>query len=256
MKLSVGAVIAAIVVIFLSDGPVRAADNTSRPMLLAQATGNNASVAQDRHRSLPINAEPIRKPVPFMFGLFDAQKPVLEPLTDEQAAFDEKWAQIAKRKNYRIKDEFAPTTVSFSGYRTGSIVIDTKKKYLYFVDSPISAIRYGIAVGREGLSFTGKTTIGNKQVWPRWTPTRAMIEREPGKYRRYADGMEGGLNNPLGARAIYLHLGRNDTYLRIHGTNQPQTIGTASSNGCFRMHNEHVMDLYERVKLNAEVIIL
>ena len=135
-------------------------------------------------------------------------------------------------------------------------MVDTQNKFLYFVDSPATAIRYGIAVGQEGLSFIGETTVGNKQVWPRWTPTKQMIERSPGKYKRYADGMDGGLKNPLGARAIYLHIGKQDTYLRIHGTNNPKSIGTASSNGCFRMHNEHVIDLYGRVKMGAKVKII
>jgi lipoprotein-anchoring transpeptidase ErfK/SrfK len=195
-------------------------------------------------------------PLPFMFGLFDAPKPVLEPLTEEQAGNDEKWAALAKKKKYKIKDEFALTVVRYSGYKPGTVIIDTKQKYLYFMQSPATAIRYGIAVGKEGLTFTGKTKVGDKKVWPRWIPTNAMIERSPGKYKRYSDGMDGGVNNPLGARAVYLYIGRNDTYLRIHGTNQPDTIGTASSNGCFRMHNENVMDLYERVKMGAEVVIL
>jgi lipoprotein-anchoring transpeptidase ErfK/SrfK len=195
-------------------------------------------------------------PAPFMFGLFNAPKPVLEPLTDEQATNDEKWAAVAKKKKYRIKDEFALTVVRYNGYKPGTVIVDTKNKYLYFMESPTTAIRYGIAVGQEGLTFTGKTKVGDKKVWPRWTPTKAMIERSPGKYKRYSDGMDGGVSNPLGARAIYLYLGRDDTYLRIHGTNQPNTIGTASSNGCFRMHNEHVIDLYERVKMGADVVIL
>jgi lipoprotein-anchoring transpeptidase ErfK/SrfK len=197
-----------------------------------------------------------RATTPFMFGLFNAPKPELEPLTEEQTEYDKKWAVLAKKKKYRIKEEFALTVVRYNGYRPGTVVIDTKSKFLYFMESPTTAIRYGIAVGQEGLTFTGKTKVGDKKVWPRWTPTKAMIERSPGKYRRYSDGMDGGVNNPLGARAIYLYLGRDDTYLRIHGTNQPNTIGTASSNGCFRMHNEHVMDLYERVKMGADVVIL
>ncbi|MEM7463668.1 MAG: L,D-transpeptidase [Pseudomonadota bacterium] len=197
-----------------------------------------------------------QKPIPFMFGLFNAQKPVLEPLTEEQAENDEKWASLAKKKKYKIKEKYAPTVVRYSGYKPGTIIVDTKEKQLYFMESPTTAIRYGIAVGKEGLNFTGKTRVGDKKVWPRWTPTKAMIERSPGKYKRYSKGMDGGLRNPLGARAIYLYLGRDDTYLRIHGTNQPNTIGTASSNGCFRMHNEHVIDLYERVKMDADVVIL
>lgn len=194
--------------------------------------------------------------VPFMFGLFNAQKPKLEPLTEEQLVHEDKWAKLSDSKKYRVKDEYEPTIVEFRGYKPGTIVVDTEKKELYFVESPVRAVRYRIAVGQDGLQYKGKLNVGEKKVWPRWTPTNSMIERNPGRYKRYSDGMDGGPKNPLGARAIYLHLGRQDTMLRIHGTNAPNTIGTASSNGCYRMHNEHVIDLYKRVKVGAEVVIL
>jgi len=223
---------------------------------LAILTLPQAAFAESAKREQAAVEQVTSDPAPFMFGLFNAPKPVLEPLTEEQTVNDEKWAALAKKKKYRIKDEFALAVVRYNGYKPGTVIIDTKKKFLYFMESPTTAVRYGIAVGKEGLTFTGKTKVGDKKVWPRWTPTNAMIERSPSKYKRYSDGMDGGVNNPLGARAIYLHIGRNDTYLRIHGTNQPETIGTASSNGCFRMNNEHVIDLYERVKMGAEVVIL
>jgi lipoprotein-anchoring transpeptidase ErfK/SrfK len=192
----------------------------------------------------------------FFFGLFDAPKPEEEQLSEEQVQYDQKLASIPEKKKFKVKDEFIPVTVPFKGYKPGTIVIDTQKKYLYFVESPGTAVRYGVAVGREGLLFTGKATVGAKQPWPRWIPTKEMIGRDPKKYGKYADGMDGGPDNPLGARAIYLYQGKQDTYLRIHGTNQPQTIGTASSNGCFRMINEHVIDLYKRVHMGAEVVVL
>lgn len=191
-----------------------------------------------------------------MFGLFNAQKPKLEPLTEEQLVHEDKWAKLSDSKKYRVKDEYEPTIVEFRGYKPGTIVVDTEKKELYFVESPVRAVRYRIAVGQDGLQYKGKLNVGEKKVWPRWTPTNSMIERNPGRYKRYSGGMDGGPKNPLGARAIYLHLGRQDTMLRIHGTNAPNTIGTASSNGCYRMHNEHVIDLYKRVKVGAEVVIL
>jgi lipoprotein-anchoring transpeptidase ErfK/SrfK len=209
-----------------------------------------------RKPGLPVSGEAFSPRMPFMFGIFDAQKPELQPLTDEQSNLDTKWSEISKQSKYRVKSDAEPITVRMHGYVPGSIVIDTRSKYLYFIESPFSAIRYSIAVGQEGLTFTGETTVGDKQVWPRWTPTKEMISRNPGRYKRYQDGMDGGLKNPLGARAIYLHIGRQDTYLRIHGTNDPKSIGTASSNGCFRMHNQHVMDLYQRVKMGAKVVIL
>jgi lipoprotein-anchoring transpeptidase ErfK/SrfK len=183
-------------------------------------------------------------------------KPEVQALSEEQVEHDQKLAAVPEKKRFKVKEEFVPVTVPFKGYKPGTIVIDTKEKYLYFVESPISAIRYAVAVGKEGLLFTGKATVGAKQPWPRWIPTKEMIERDPAKYGKYTDGMDGGPDNPLGARAIYLYQGKQDTYLRIHGTNQPQSIGTASSNGCFRMINEHVIDLYKRVEMGAEVVVL
>lgn len=171
---------------------------------------------------------------------------------EKDALLAEKW----DRKPVHIKAEFQPQSVRFTGYSSGTIVIDTKKRYLYFVESPFSARRYPIAVGREGMLFTGSATVGDKQEWPKWFPTKDMIKNEASKYARYADGMDGGLNNPLGARAIYLYQGKRDTYIRIHGTNQPSSIGSASSHGCFRMYNAEVMDLYNRVRMGAKVVVL
>lgn len=196
------------------------------------------------------------RPVPFMFGLFNAQRPQPVPLTPEQMEHEQKWAAVSTAKKFQIKDEMAPRKVRFSGYRPGTIVVDTANKVLYFVESPLHAIRYPIAVGQIGLQAKGTFDVGEKKAWPSWRPTNSMIERKPGQYARYADGVDGGLNNPLGARAIYLHLDRQDTMLRIHGTNAPHTIGTASSNGCYRMYNQHVIDLFNRVKVGAEVVVI
>ena len=118
------------------------------------------------------------------------------------------------------------------------------------------AIRYGIGVGRAGLYHSGVFTVARKAEWPSWRPTNAMIRREPERYAQFADGVPGGVNNPLGARALYLYddEGR-DTYLRIHGTNAPSTIGSAVSNGCARLVNDHVVDLYGRVQIGAKVTL-
>jgi lipoprotein-anchoring transpeptidase ErfK/SrfK len=163
--------------------------------------------------------------------------------------------QTSKTK-FKLKPEFVPQVVDFSGYARGTIVIDTDQKFLYLVESGSKARRYAIAVGREGLLFTGTAKIQDKQEWPRWIPTKEMQEREPKKYGQYKDGMDGGPDNPLGARALYLYQGKMDTHIRIHGTNQPWSIGTSASNGCFRMINEHVMDLYGRVRLGTDVVVL
>jgi lipoprotein-anchoring transpeptidase ErfK/SrfK len=160
------------------------------------------------------------------------------------------------KKTYTIDAKYEPQEVAYSGFATGSIVIDSRDKFLYLIESPFSARRYGVAVGKEGLAFKGSVTVGDKQEWPRWIPTKEMIERDPDKYAQYAEGMDGGPNNPLGARAIYLYDGPKDTYLRIHGTTQPWTIGTAASNGCFRMVNEHVIDLFSRVQVGTKVTVI
>ncbi len=192
------------------------------------------------------------KPTGFL-GLFGMKTDYLPQTRALDAELEKKQA----RKTFKVRPEFVPQVVEYrSGYDRGTIVIDTKERRLYLVESATKARRYAIAVGREGLEFKGKATIGDKQEWPRWIPTKDMQKREPAKYGRYKDGMDGSPDNPLGARAMYLYQGKRDTHVRIHGTNQPQTIGTNSSNGCFRMINEHVMDLYSRVRVGAPVVVL
>lgn len=143
-----------------------------------------------------------------------------------------------------------------SPYRPGTIVVDVESRRLYLVVDKGSAIRYAVGVGREeALNFQGSAVIGRKAEWPSWTPTASMIERIP-KYARYVSGMPGGLGNPLGARALYLYRDGQDTYFRIHGTNEPDSIGKAVSSGCIRMLNQDVIDLYKRVPIGAPVVVL
>jgi lipoprotein-anchoring transpeptidase ErfK/SrfK len=129
----------------------------------------------------------------------------------------------------------------------GTIVVHTSERYLYLVQGNNRAIRYGIGVGREGFQWAGLQRISRKAEWPDWTPPPEMIERQP----YLARWMAGGPGNPLGARAMYL----GATVYRIHGTNQPQTIGHAVSSGCFRLVNNDVIDLYERVPVGTKVIV-
>ena len=171
-------------------------------------------------------------------------------------ALDSVMEKKAAKKPFKVKPEYEPQEVAFTGYEPGTIVINTAERRLYLVESWSTARRYAIAVGKEGLQYKGSTTVGDKQEWPRWIPTKDMQEREPKKYGQYKDGMPGGGMNPLGARAIYLYDGKKDTHLRIHGTIAPQTIGTSSSNGCFRMINDHVIELYNRVKMGTKVVVL
>lgn len=161
-----------------------------------------------------------------------------------------------RRKKFKLAAKFAPTTVVFTGYKPGTIVVDPRNHFLYLVESRVHARRYGVGVGRAGLSFRGNAQIKRKAKWPSWTPTKNMIRRQPKKYARYAGGVPGGPNNPLGARALYLYKGNRDTYFRIHGTTEPSSIGRSVSNGCIRMINEHVKDLYERVPLGTRVVVL
>jgi len=147
--------------------------------------------------------------------------------------------------------------VAFSTpYRPGTIVVNVAQRRLYLVQRGGRALRYAVGVGREeALNFRGSAVIGQKTTWPRWTPTADMIRRMP-KYAAYAGGMPGGLENPLGARALYLYVGDRDSYFRIHGTNEPTTIGSAVSSGCIRMFNQDIIDLYNRVPLGAPVVVL
>ena len=141
------------------------------------------------------------------------------------------------------------------GHAPGTIVIDVADRHLYLVERDGTAMRYGIAVGKDGFGWAGQTKVGRKARWPDWHPPASMIERKP-ELEEYRDGMAGGIDNPLGARALYLFRGGNDTLYRIHGTNQPYSIGSAASSGCFRMVNQDVLDLYDRVRTGARVVVL
>lgn len=183
-----------------------------------------------RHFLITTAATPAAMSLP---KLVEAEEYVFDPLPQE----------------VRIKKEFLP----------GEILVLPRSFYLYWVTEPRKAIRYGVGVGRAGLEFTGSATIDRKRQWPSWRPTDEMIEREPDRYTDFIDNdyiMPGGPDNPLGARALYLYQNGVDTYFRIHGTNQPRTIGSSVSNGCIRMLNEHVTDLYERVPVGTKVTVL
>ncbi len=134
----------------------------------------------------------------------------------------------------------------------GTIVIDTASRHLYLVQGGGRALQYGIGVGRQGFSWHGTAKIERKAEWPSWTPPREMVKRRPD----LPDHMAGGIDNPLGARAMYLFQGSRDTLFRIHGTNEPDTIGKAVSSGCIRMNNADVIDLYQRVSVGTKVVVL
>lgn len=149
---------------------------------------------------------------------------------------------------WKLDDKFLPKEVRFSSdEKPGTIIIYTRRKYLYLIMGNDRAKRYGVGVGRWGFKWSGSEKITRKAEWPDWIPPAEMREREPDLPAR----MAGGPNNPLGARALYL----GNTLYRIHGTAQPWTIGTAVSSGCIRLRNEDVEDLYKRVKVGTKVIV-
>ena len=138
--------------------------------------------------------------------------------------------------------------------KPGTIIVDTKEKHLYFVMPEGKAVRYGIGVGREGFEWKGTTTIAMKREWPVWTPPPAMIRRQP-ELAKWRGGQPAGLSNPLGARAMYLFRGGNDSGYRLHGTPEWKSIGRAMSSGCIRLINQDIIDLYSRAKVGAKVIV-
>jgi lipoprotein-anchoring transpeptidase ErfK/SrfK len=139
----------------------------------------------------------------------------------------------------------------------GTIVVDLDDRHAYLVMEGGRALSYGVGVGREeAFNFQGTGIIARKAEWPRWTPTKDMIRREPDRYGPWAGGMAGGPENPLGPRALYLYKNGRDTYYRLHGTTEPWTIGTMVSSGCVRFVNQDIIDLYARVPVGTRVVVL
>lgn len=156
-----------------------------------------------------------------------------------------------------VDPQFLRREVAYNGSeQPGTIVVDTGARYLYLVRENGRAIRYGIGVGKAGLAWSGRAAVGRKAPWPRWTPTAAMIKREPERNAPWAGGMAPGLENPLGARALYLHANGRDTMYRIHGTSEPWSIGENVSSGCIRLFNQDIIDLYNRIPVGAPVVVL
>jgi lipoprotein-anchoring transpeptidase ErfK/SrfK len=163
----------------------------------------------------------------------------------------------------RVADPaFARTVVSYpSPQRPGTIVVDPGSHFLYLVEGGGQALRYGVGVGSEGFGWSGLATVHNKQEWPDWYPPAEMLQRKPELREHMTQlqsgiGMHGGPENPIGARALYLWQGNKDTLYRIHGTNEPWTIGHNVSSGCIRLTNDDIADLYERVPVGAKVVVL
>ena len=153
----------------------------------------------------------------------------------------------------RIDPKYLPQVVDYDGpHKAGTVVIDTRDNFLYLVEKDGKARRYGVGTGKPGFEWAGTHKVTRKAEWPDWRPPAEMIAREKKKGRILPALMKGGIENPMGARALYL----GSTLYRIHGTNQPWTIGGAVSSGCIRMRNEDVTDLYERVPVGATVVVM
>ncbi|HHL22263.1 MAG TPA: L,D-transpeptidase [Aliiroseovarius sp.] len=185
--------------------------------------------------------------------------PVLAAPKSDRSMWDEWDAQVTP-PNYDpytsnpwgIEHRFLPRMVEANpSLKVGDIHVDAVARYLYHIREGGTAMRYGVAIARGDLYEAGTYTIRRKTKWPTWTPTRAMIRRDPELYQEFAGGMDAGPTNPLGSRALYLYVGDRDTYLRIHGSPYPQSIGGRASSGCVRMVMAHINDLYPFVKLGS-----
>jgi lipoprotein-anchoring transpeptidase ErfK/SrfK len=156
----------------------------------------------------------------------------------------------------KLPEEFRPAVVNYTGRQwPGTIIVNTQARQLYLVLQGGKAMRWGCAVGKDGFRWAGLADISRKVMWPRWTPPKDMIARRP-ELAEWANGMPGGPQNPLGARALYLFQNGNDTLYRIHGTTEPLSIGKNASSGCIRMVNQDAIELYRRVPIGSRVVVL
>jgi lipoprotein-anchoring transpeptidase ErfK/SrfK len=184
--------------------------------------------------------------IEFLFGNRGPQPQVMPPPLYASAPPVD---PMLEPPGHPVDPKFERHEVAYSGSEEpGTIVIDTPQRFLYLVEADGKAMRYGIGVGRPGFTWSGEHTITTKKEWPDWVPPKEMLQRRPD----LPHFMTGGPNNPLGARAMYL----GSTLYRIHGSNEPWTIGQNVSSGCIRMRNVDVIDLYERVKVGTKVVVL
>ena len=178
---------------------------------------------------------------------YGARRMLLPPMDPQQSMRREE--DLVDPAQHRLDPKYEKQVVEYQGRESpGTIVIDTPNKFLFLVQGDGKALRYGVGVGRPGFTWSGVKTISAKKEWPAWTPPPEMLARRPDLPRH----MEGGPENPLGARAMYL----GSSLYRIHGSNEPWTIGTNVSSGCIRMRNEDVIDLYGRVGVGARVVVI
>jgi lipoprotein-anchoring transpeptidase ErfK/SrfK len=181
---------------------------------------------------------------------------VYNPQTRQWINYDRTKAYQYYKRHKQVPESFRRQVVKFrTAEQPGTIIIDGNQHFLYLVQPGQQAIRYGIGVGRDGFGWAGVVRVGRTAEWPTWTPPAEMVARDPNA-RKWASGQPGGPDNPLGARALYLYEGDQDTIYRIHGTPEPWTIGLDVSSGCIRMNNDDITDLYSHVEIGAKVIVL
>lgn len=164
---------------------------------------------------------------------------------------------VAAVDSSRMKADHVRQIVDYTtDEKPGTIVLDQTARYLYFVQPGDKAVRYAVGVGPVARAFPGgEAVIARKAAWPRWTPTPNMIKRNPTHYERHRNGVDGGPTNPMGARALYMHQNGVDTYYRVHGTNDPSSIGKAVSAGCIRLLNQDIIDLHDKVRSGAKIVV-
>jgi lipoprotein-anchoring transpeptidase ErfK/SrfK len=231
------------------------------------AAGATASNADDRYADKPPVMVSPDLSAPWVLqlgrapGIVRQSRQVMQPQRryQQQAQPDQQRTAAAQAPaklmvmRPQINPIYLPREVAYDGpQKPGTIVIDTTQNFLYLVEKNGKARRYGVGTGKPGFEWSGTHKISNKRVWPDWRPPARMIAREAAKGRYLPTYLAGGTENPLGARALYL----GSTEYRIHGTNQPWTIGGAVSSGCIRMRNEDVVDLYERVNVGTTVVVI
>jgi lipoprotein-anchoring transpeptidase ErfK/SrfK len=231
--------------------------------LVALAVVLNGSASAANNRAIP-RPPPVLSPdatAPWLLQMKPGKKaPVASktysrPASAKNSRFGSRLFKKPKQQKERIRGippQFLPQLVRYSGSEApGTIIIDTNSRHLYLVLDGGKAKRYGVGVGRPGFEWAGAHRVTRKAEWPVWTPPPEMVVREAERGRILPASMEGGPSNPLGARALYL----GETLYRIHGSNEPWTIGHAVSSGCIRMRNEDVTDLYARVDVGTKVVV-
>lgn len=228
--------------------------DADRPKRVAMATTRRALLL-----GLPLALAACARTSRFETPEMSSLKRVLRPNAEYEAMYGatvDGGFEVEALDLTQIDDTYLRHYVAYDGpERPGTIVVDPRAHFLYLVMEGRQAMRYGVGVGRDGFGWNGRATVRFKSVWPTWTPPREMTLRDP-EAAKWAGGMPGGPENPLGARALYLYQGDRDTLYRIHGNNDPTSIGKSVSSGCIRLLNHDIIDLHSRVPIGAQVVVL